>query len=441
MSKPFYVTAFVIAHLSGQWTQAQDTSELGRERANLHFQTTYVYQYKPAFPSPYEGVNSLTGQKEEQNSITATLYLGLRLWKGAEVYVNPELAGGSGLSGALGMAGSSNGETFRVGNPSPTLYLARAYFLQTILLDKTPGEKVEDDANQLPGHTYKKYIRFYAGKFSLGDLFDNNNFSNSPREQFLNWALMNCGTWDYGANVRGYTFSFSTVLHLDQMSFKAGIAALPVEANGARLNTNFQDSFELGVNAEIDRAVHINNQEGNLRLLAFYNNARMGNYREAVHMPQPDVVATRQLYRTKWGLDLNFDQQLSTTAGIFGRFGYGDGRNEAWCFTEIDRTASLGISLNGKKWKRTDDIAGVAVVINCLSPDHRSYLAAGGSGFILGDGKLNYGAESIAELYYNVKPSKIPVWITGDYQFVLNPGYNKDRGPVHIFSLRAHVML
>lgn len=434
--KIFFVSASLM--LIGNDLFAQDTSQ--QQRFNLHFQTTYIYQYKPSFHSPYEGENSLTGKKEKENSITATLYVGARLWKGAEVYINPEIAGGSGLSGALGMAGSSNGETFRVGSPSPTLYWGRYYLKQSFNLGKEK-ELLDDEANQLSVKRSKDYLSFYFGKLSLGDIFDNNEYSNSPRTQFMNWALMNNGAWDYAANVRGYTYTFTTEAQLKSFTYKLAFAALPKEANGEKLNTDFKDSFSLAINAEVDKTYLLNKRNGNIRLLVYHNNANMGNYDEAVKTNNiPDVVSTRQLGRTKWGWGINFDQDIADNTGLFGRIGWNDGTNETWAFTEIDRTASLGISLNGNAWKRENDNAGIAVVVNALSHDHRNYLAQGGSGFILGDGKLNYGPETITELYYNVKPSaKLPLWLTGDYQFALNPGYNKDRGPVNIFSIRAHV--
>src|SRR5438067_2356345 len=193
-------TVFIVS------AKAQDSANFN-ERANLHFQTTYIYQYKPAFHSPYEGPNSLSGGKEEKNSLTATVFLGLKLWRNAEFYFNPELAGGSGVSGALGMAGSSNGETFRVGNPSPTLYLARAFFVQTFGIKGSDVDTIDDGANALATFTPKNHLRFLIGKYSLGDFFDQNAVSNSPRTQFMNWSLMNTGAWDYAANVRGYTLA------------------------------------------------------------------------------------------------------------------------------------------------------------------------------------------------------------------------------------------
>ncbi len=408
------------------------------QKWNLHFQGTYIYQYQPAFSSKYSGPNSLGNALDKENSVTGTLFFGTRLWKNAELYINPEIAGGSGLSGAFGMAASTNGETFRVGDPSPTLYLARGYLKQTFPLSKELG-KTDDGQNQLQGAEPAKYLRFYLGKFSLGDLFDNNQYSKDPRSQFMNWCLMSNGAWDYAANLRGYTLSFASVLQWNNMSYKLALAALPQVANGEDLNTNLGQEYSL--NAEVVRAYKLNNKDGHLRILGYYNNGDMGNYAQAISDGSYSVISTRQYGRTKIGFGINADQQLTETLGLFARAGWNDGKNETWCFTEADESISAGLSLNGKNWKRVNDVVGLAVVVNGLSQSHRDYLQGGGLGFQLGDGTLNYANETVTELYYSCKPTANGIWFTADYQLVLNPGYNSDRGPVNVFSFRVHVEL
>jgi high affinity Mn2+ porin len=436
------VFCLLFATLLTQSVVAQDSLQRG-DRFNLHFQTTYIYQYKPSFHSPYEALHSLTGKEEKQNSMTATLFAGARLWKGAEVYINPEVAGGSGLSGASGMGGSSNGETFRVGDPAPTLYLGRAYITQYIPIGPAGWEQQDDDANQVRVKTPVNYIKIMAGKYSLADVFDFNNYSNSTRTQFMNWSIMNNGAWDFAANVRGYTYILSAIVNWKQTTFKIAAASLPKTANGNDLQTRIDSSLSL--NAELSHLFKVRGRDLNLRLLAFNNKAPMGNYKDAITHPvagTPDIVAVEQYGRNKYGFGLNMDYAASDVLGLFARLGWNDGKTETWCFTEIDQTLSVGASLNGKVWKRPDDAAGIALVGNGLSKDHRNYLAAGGYGFVLGDGALNYAPEGVAEVYYSWKPSaKAPLFLSGDYQFVVNPGYNSDRGPVHIFSLRVHAEL
>jgi high affinity Mn2+ porin len=249
---------------------------------------------------------------------------------------------------------------------------------------------------------------------------------------------MNNGAWDYAADVRGYTYSVSGILQLNAWSFRAGVAALPTTANGDKLNTNLSEALSL--NAQIERGFTINNRPGSVKLLAFRNRANMGNYDSAIKMIEPDVTATREFGRTKYGFGVNFSQQTGRYTGVFARAGWNDGHNETWCFTEIDQNLSAGLLIDGAKWKREDDELGIATTLGGLSKDHREYLKLGGNGFILGDGKLNYGIENVTEIYYKIKPfEKYPIWFSGDYQFVLNPGYNKDRGPVNILSARFHV--
>jgi high affinity Mn2+ porin len=417
---------------------AQDTT---LQRADLHFQTTYIYQYKPEFRASYSGAHSISSKEEKQNSLTATLYFGLRLWKGAELYINPEVAGGSGLTGAFGMAGSTNGETFRVGDPAPSLYLARAFFKQTIALsDKYSW--LDDGQNQLHTAEPERFIRLVVGKFSLGDCFDNNRFANGPRTQFLNWALMNNSAWDYSANLRGYTAGAIVALKWDKMCYKLAMAAEPTVANGGKLNYNY--GMSQGIVAEAAREITINKREGNIRLLVYRNQANMGSYREAINNTnfsggQPDVITSEHNGNTKTGFGINVDQSLTDYLGVFARIGWNDGFNETWAFTEADETASAGVNVDGWLWHRKNDNVGVGFVANGLSKDHRDYLAAGGLGFQLGDGALAYAPEMVGEVYYSCHPVKQGIWLSGDYQFAAHPGYNKDRGPLSVFSFRLHV--
>ena len=358
------------------------------------------------------------------------------------MYINPEIAGGSGLSGAFGLAASTNGETYRVGDPAPTLYLARGYFKQTIAISKDYSA-IADGANQVSCQMPEKYIQFLLGKYGLADMFDINVYSNAPRTQFMNWALMNNAAWDYASNVRGYNYAFTTIVQLNSITYKSSLSLLPPVPNGAELNTNLSEEF--AVNSEIDKTYKLGKREGNIRLLGYYNYGNFGSYAQALNTKDsldfPKISATRQAGRHKIGLGISADQQISETIGFFTRVGWNDGKTETWCYTESDRTLSAGLSINGKKWKRPDDNIGFGWVVDGLSGEHRNYLAAGGLGFELGDGKLNYGHETACELYYSLKPVSSSIWLSADYQCVFNPGYNKDRGPVNVFSCRVHMEL
>lgn len=401
----------------------------------LHFQQTVVSQTKTKINAPYSGNNSLIPEEETQASITATLFMGANLWKGAEVYFDTELSGGSGLSGAKGMGGFTNGEAFRIGDAAPKIYLARLYLKQTFALNKDYIE-VEDGINQVATKVPTKYLRFVLGKFCLSDFYDNNTYSHDPRSQFLNWALMSHGAWDYAANVRGYTSGYVVEYGSPKFGVRFSTTALPTYANGPDLNYNFAKNYSHSF--EMNKTFGKQNKETIVRLMGYYNKTYMGNYVEATKRDIKDITETRKDGRTKAGFGLNIEQKLNENAGLFFRGSWNDGKNETWAFTEIDHSITLGFANDGAKWKRPKDTFGVAIAANGLSVEHRDYLASGGYGFIIGDGKLNYGLEKIFETYYRIHMHDDHFWLTPNYQFVANPAYNKDRGPANVFSLRAH---
>lgn len=413
---------------------AQDT--IRKENWNFHFQQTVVAQNHLPFHAPYAGANSMDSKESYATSVTSTVFYAHRLWKGASFFFNPEFAGGAGLSRATGLAGFPNGETFRVGNPKPQLYVARLYLQQYFDLGK--GKIAQDnDFNQLAGTVPAKFFYVAAGRFSLADFFDNNSYNHDPRTQFLNWSLMSNGAWDYPANTRGYTYGFVAAYGNQSWELRFSSAVMPKEANGSVMDFNLSRSHS--ETAELSRYYHIGKRKGALRALVFYTHAHMGNYKLAAQDTAPDITATRAYGRTKGGFGLNMEQELSNSIGMFARLSWNDGINETWAFTEIDRSASIGSVFNGRMWKRQNDELGLAFVANGISKDHQAYLAAGGHGFMVGDGRLNYAPELIAELYYSIGLKGTHLWLTPDYQFAMNPAYNKDRGPIHIFALRAHV--
>jgi high affinity Mn2+ porin len=415
---------------------AQDTVK--KENFSFHFQQTIITQYKPVFNAPYSGRNSLSPLEENQSSITATFFGGARLWKGAEAYFNPELSGGAGLSKTLGIAGFPNGETFRIGGSEPKIYIARLYFKQNFEWG-TEKDTIAPGNNILGEIKSKRYFSIVVGKYGMADFFDGNNFSHDPRSQFMNWALMDNGAWDYPANTRGYVIGATAELGQPNWTLRFAFTMVTTEANQSIWDAKLGKANTETI--EYEKRYSIGGQKGTLRILGFLNNGKFGDYNLAIaQSPKAANVDTTQAYgRHKYGFGINAGQYLSKDFGVFAKASFNDGHTETWFFTEIDRSLSFGGVLKGTKWKRNEDELGLAFVANGLSSPHRNYLAAGGYGFLIGDGKLNYATEMIAELYYKINAYQKKFFLTPDYQFIINPAYNKDRGPVNVFSIRAHV--
>lgn len=422
-----------------------DTS--GKNGWSMHFQLTAVSQSHPSFKAAYSGPNSLVDTAEKGLlSVTTTLFAGRRLWKNAAFYFNPEIAGGKGMSGAKGIAGFPNGETFRIGDPEPVLYVARAYLQQHIALANAKYERVADDANQVAGLVPDRRITISAGKFAISDFYDDNPFSHDPRTEFLNWSLMSNGAWDYPANTRGYTVGLVAELVQPGWALRISAVQVPKKANGPVMDSKIFKAN--GETLELEKSYTIGKQPGTVRLLGFFNTSQAVAYRRAIdaakqgdssYLPVFTGDADLQHYGgSKWGWGVNVNQNISDRLGAFFRASWNDGKTATWAFTEIDKSISGGLHIDGKLWKRDNDHVGVAMVVNGISKDHRDFLRAGLHGFIIGDGQLNYGSEGIAELYYAAELFKHIIF-TADYQFVNNPAYNKDRGPVHVFAIRGHV--
>ncbi|HVZ40585.1 MAG TPA: carbohydrate porin [Candidatus Kapabacteria bacterium] len=404
---------------------------------NLHFQQTVIIQGHPDIHAAYTGANSLSPEGESKTSLTSTLFAGCRLWPGAELYVDPEVSGGSGLSGAVGAAGFPNGDAYRVGSPSPTLYPARLFLRQTIGLGG--GRLTLDDGpNQIQTTVDSSHIVITAGKFGIADMFDNNTFCHDARVQFMNWSLMDYGAWDYPADTRGYTWGVTAEYHRPGWAVRVAGVLEPTEANGPEMDLHVADAH--GIALEAERSLAMFGHDGVIRVLLFSNATHAASYREAIDEAHDSLqLATLRRYgHSKSGFGVNIEQGISDDAGVFLRASWNDGRNETWAFTEIDRSLSAGMVANGTLWRRPGDRLGVALVVNGLSDDHAEYLRRGGYGFIIGDGALNYGAEAIAEAYYLFQITDA-ISLTGDYQFINDPAYNKDRGPIHVFALRAHI--
>lgn len=404
---------------------------------SMHAQMTYQLQGHGSFDAPYEGENSLQNRKEVRGSFTATLFAGRRLWEGGEVYVNGEMLAGGGISGVLGLAGPPNGETYRVDSTELKGSLARFYLRQTWNGDGAT-EAVESAPNQLAGRQNRRRLVLTAGKFSGTDVFDGNAYARDPRTQFNNWSLWLNAAWDYPADTRGYTWGFALEAYRDDWCARLGAFLEPKEANGILFDHDVAHAHGEALEVQHDHA--ISGRKGAVRFLAFLNEARMGSYREAVSAsPEaPDVTATRAVGRAKYGFGLNLEQALTDDVGLFLRLGWNDGKTESWAFTEVERTVAFGVSSGGRVWGRPSDRLGAGFASNGISGDHRAYLGAGGYGFMLGDGRINYSAERVLDVFYSFSAME-GASISVEVQRFWNPAFNQDRGPVSVIGARLHI--
>ena len=412
------------------------------ERWNLFYQATSIGQYHGTFHSPYEGAFSLQDHMERDVSLTTTLFFGFRLERETLLVFDPEIAGGRGFSGVDGLANSSNGELPRVASATPKPYLARLYMAHDFAFGDAT-ELVESDENQPAGRRPVNRYTITAGRFTLTDFFDNNRYSHDPRTQFMGWAVMFNGAWDYAADLRGYTWGWVHEFHTRHWSFRYASAAMPRVANGLRFDRrlfrNRGDVFE----GEYRYAIH--RQGGTVRLMNYENHANAGTYAEAIRQAEvsggiPDVVATRRNGTLKYGFGVNAEQEITQDLGIFGRLGWNDGKTESFAFTAIDRLATGGVSVTGRRWRRPFDTVASELTASGLSGVHTLYLARGGYDFLIGDGRLRYGPECIWETYYSARV--LPgAFVSLDFQHVANPAFNRDRGPLWIPSLRLHLEL
>lgn len=407
------------------------------ERMAIHGQATFVVQATPGFASPYVGANSLTPRQAKETG-DVTLYAGVRPWAGGELWVNPEIDQGFGLSNTLGVAGFPSAEAYKVGRSNPYFRLQRLFLRQTIGLG-TAREAVAGAANQLAGSRATDRLVLTMGKFGVGDIFDTNSYAHDPRGDFLNWSAVDTGSFDYAADAWGYTTGIAAEWYRGAWTLRLGAFNLSKVPNGETLETRFG---QYQIDAEIEHRHMIAGRPGAVRVTLFRNRGRFGRFDEALAIAARtgDAADTALVRRrlTRAGVGINAEQAVTGTLGLFARAGIADGQVEPYDFTDIDRTAQLGLALRGDGWSRKGDTIGAVLIVNGISREHRRYLDAGGLGVLVGDGRLPHpGAEYIGEAYYKLVATA-GVEFSLDYQIVANPGYNRDRGPANVFAFRAH---
>jgi high affinity Mn2+ porin len=404
-------------------------------------QANFIFQSNPPFYAAYNGPNSFLNRYQKATSRVLTLFTGLKLNDSIELLFDIEETGGAGLSNALGMAGFVNLDVVRNPTLSKSPYIARGMFHKVFALSK---DKVEVDRGPFSGFSQlpARRIEFRFGKFSMADFFDLNTVGTDSHFQFLNWTIDNNGAWDYAADTRGYTVGMILAYEGPSWTFHFAEGLMPTVANGINLQWNLRRAHAENYEFILHRAF-LKHKEGAIRFLAYNNTANMGIYRVANQnflagvTPTPDITAHPLQSTGKYGFGVNFEQQLNPWIDFYGRFGWNNGKTESYAYTEVDQTVQFGAMFYGGRWKRKFDRAGVAFVSNAIKKDHQKYLALGGLGFLLGDGGLTYGRETIFESYYTAHVWK-GFYLGPDVQHVNNPGYNQVRGPVFVGGLRAH---
>jgi high affinity Mn2+ porin len=419
----------------------------GTNNLNFHGEYTFVWQGYPAFRSPYQGLQSLPGSGQGRETNDAILAVGLKLWQGAEVWIDPEIDQGFGLADTHGVAGFPSGDSYKLGFDYPYARVNRYFYRQVIDLGGDTV-KVDADFNQFEESQTANRIVLTVGKFYQMDIFDTNKYANNPKTDFLNWSVINNGAYDFGSDAWSDTYGVAAEWYQGNWALRGGLfdmAQTPADVGGNSalaygLSPYFHNFQMVG---EAEYRYSLWNQPGKVKVTGFLIRGDMGNYEQGIALSQAtgldvsDAVAAVRTYQSRPGILFNFEQQVMENVGLFGRAGWADGQVEAWNNTDIDQTAELGLSFSGKIWNRPDDSIGVAGVINGISAAHAAFFADGGYGIVCGDGALRYEPEEILETYYRYTLSHNSA-VSVDYQFVNNPCYNADRGPVNIFAGRFH---
>lgn len=407
-------------------------------------QANFISQWHPAFHSPYQGPRSLPPEAQDATSRVLTLFTGVRLTDTMELLCDVQETGGHGIGEAVGLGGVTNLDIVRNPNLSKAPYIARLMWHQIIPLGK---QKIRSERSptSLFSTLPERRLEIRFGKFSLTDFFDANSYGSDTGFQFMNWTADNNGAYDYAADTRGFTFAAMLEYHERHWAFRFAEAMMPKTANGIHLDAELGRARAENMEFELHGTV-LKNQEGIIRFLSYVNHANMGSYREAIDnflagvTPVPEITAHPLQTTIKYGFGVNFEQPLNSWMGVFGRWGWDEGRHESFAYTEVDGTAQIGVGARGARWHRKYDRAGFVFISNAISRDHQEYLALGGEGFLLGDGRLNYGRENIIETYYTLHVWR-GIFPSLGLQHINNPGYNRDRGPVIVPTLRLHVEL
>ncbi len=422
------VTMFAHSQTSRYWVSGQDN---------------IIFQYHPSFDAEYSGPNSMRARADNAVSNVSTLFIGYQLKPKTELFLDMEEASGGGLSDGLGLAGFTNLDVVRNPLLSKAPYIARAMVREIIPLS---SETVEAQRGPfaLATSVPVRRLELRAGKFGIADFFDQNGVGSDSHYQFMNWTIDNNGAYDYAADTRGYTYGVMMEYYSRNWVFRFAEALMPKIANGIDLVWDLRrahaENFELELHPSL-----AGKRNTAIRILSYVNHANMGTYQTAINNfldgetpARPDITAHPLETTIKYGFGVNLEQDFASHFRTFARLGWNEGQHESYAYTEVDNTIELGADLAGYAWHRKLDKFGATFVTNGISAVHQRYLQLGGLGFLLGDGNLNYGRETIIESYYTAQAWH-GIFIGPDLQHITNPGYNRVRGPIWVPGVRFHL--
>ena len=406
------------------------------ESWNIHAQFTHTTQWHPTFDTKCDANQfyCMSGRAQRKQTNDATIYFGARLWSDAELYINTEVDEGFGLGDTHGIAGFSSGESYKLGKPYPYIRTQRFFIRQTINLGGE-DQHLDSLANQLAGNRQSDNLILTVGKFSLVDIFDSNTYSHDPRNDFLNWSIVDAGAFDYAGDAWGYVYGVAGELNKGEWSFRGAFVNLSTEPGAVHTDMTFNQWSTVG---EVEKRYVYEGHEGKIKVLGFLNHGRMADYRDALALGGvPDLSLVRH-ETSKIGIAINLEQSISSNVGLFARFSVNDGKKETWDFTDINKSFSVGASFKGEIWGRTLDKVGLALANNDLSDAAKDFFEKGGMGVLIGEGPhLRYSSERIMEAYYSIHMKD---WcnVTVDYQYIQNPAYNPQNQDISIFGVRVH---
>ncbi len=401
----------------------------------FHFQGTEILQGQPGFHDPYSGINSLHSGDNFRQTTTADLFFGARLLPGSEVYFNPEYYQGFSFGITHGIAAFPNAQSSKVGKYRGDLFIPHL-FLRQVWGFGGEQEQIDGSQLQLAGKADISRFTLTVGKMAVTDQLDNNSYAHDPSSQFLNWAVVDQGSFDFAGDSLGYEYGLTLELNQKLWAARWGIFTVPRVSNGFATDGHFLKAWQQV--AELEERYELFGHPGKVRFLGYLESANMGSFPATLDNPSlhEDITKTRR-FRYTYGLGINFEQEISKDIGAFLRAGYRDPNYEFWQYTDISRSLALGLQIKGSAWCRPNDTFGLADALDGLGHAQRKYFGAGGLGILVGDGKLHYGLENVIETYYNLEVFK-GVNVTLDYQLVVNPAYNQDRGPINVFMARFH---